>query len=186
MDSFLQVAERIEQNEGAANWIVGRQVAEWLTDFLQKIDAKLILEVGASIGYSGMWIARAVAEQGGEVVTIESHTDRRKDAVANWQEAGIDNIRLIPDHAPLCFERDTFDVVIEEVDVLFLDCIKLYYKQIFDKLADRMKSGSYILADNILSHKDALSDFVDAISVDDRFEVEILDIGTGVLQAKKL
>ena len=187
MDRFEEVIKKIEQEHKVKNyWILAKESAQWLGAFLSEGKFKKVVEVGTSVGYSTLWIARALAENGGVVVTIESNKERFAKARENFESAGVTNVMALFDHAPAVFGRQEFQDFFTDMDVLFLDCIKKYYKEIYELLANKMKIGSFIVADNIISHAKDVADFVEAINSDKRFVVEIKDIGAGVLVARKV
>jgi caffeoyl-CoA O-methyltransferase len=54
-----------------------------LYDIILKHGYKNALEIGTSIGRSGIWIAWALSKTGGKLVTIEIDRDRYEEALAN-------------------------------------------------------------------------------------------------------
>src|SRR4051812_36846645 len=50
--------------------------------------ATRILEIGTAIGYSGIWLARALPS-GGTLLTIEMNAERAQEARANFARAGV-------------------------------------------------------------------------------------------------
>ena len=66
-----------------------------------------------------------------------------------------------------------------------MDANKGEYKRYFE-LADKMLvNGGIIAADNVLSHENKVKPFVDAISNDSNYQVQILDLPAGLLLARK-
>lgn len=51
--------------------------------------ARHVLELGTAIGYSGLWLAQAVAPLEGRVTTIEANRERAEIARANFARAGF-------------------------------------------------------------------------------------------------
>ena len=52
-------------------WNVDRKSANFLNLTVKMINAKSALEIGTSNGYSAIWIAKALRETGGRLITIE-------------------------------------------------------------------------------------------------------------------
>ena len=53
-----------------AYWNISRENAVFLSSLLKAMGAKRVLEVGTSNGYSALWFAEAVQQNGGEVITL--------------------------------------------------------------------------------------------------------------------
>ncbi|UCG89309.1 MAG: class I SAM-dependent methyltransferase, partial [Gemmatimonadota bacterium] len=47
------------------------------------------LEIGTSTGHSAIWIAWALSKTGGKLITIEIDERRYREALANFEEAGL-------------------------------------------------------------------------------------------------
>ncbi len=60
-----------------------------LKDLVLKRGYTRALEVGTSTGYSGIWIAWALAHTGGKLLTVEIDGDRYRQAVKNFAAAGL-------------------------------------------------------------------------------------------------
>ena len=166
-------------------WNIDTDGGEFLCDLIKKNNRNNILEIGSSNGYSAILMA-SVLKEGGKILTIESHKERNKQALENIKAAGLESvITALPDHAPLCFSRDSFPK--KKFDFVFLDCIKKYYGPSMDVLfPEFLEEDIIIVADNMLSHVEASQNLVDWFENNkDIFIYKIHDIGTGMLVAKK-
>lgn len=189
LESLEKVMVSIEQGAGPENWVISRETGQWLEDFLVPLGVSRILEIGGSIGYSALWFARIALQssEGAFVCSVESHAERRSTARDHFDKAGVSEVvEICEDHAPLVFLEGRFPHSLEGFDVIFLDCIKHYYLPCFEVFCGVMKKGSILIADNILSHPEPVQDFIAAVKADDRFEVSIRDVGTGLLVARRL
>ncbi|RKD23946.1 methyltransferase [Ammoniphilus oxalaticus] len=104
---------------------------------------KKILEIGAAIGYSTIWLAQAAPEA--KITTIEIDQERSQRALLNFKEAGIcDRVELVV--------GDAGDGLPEELrfDCLFLDAAKGQYKNYIDLYLPQLEVGGIIICDNIL------------------------------------
>ena len=121
--------------------------------------AKTILEIGAASGYSGIWLGLGARETGGRVVAIEYDPQRAKEAAANVQAAGLDDVvRVVHGDA---FEKipalpGTFDLV-------FLDAWKPDYRRFFDLVFPRLAPGGVFAAHNVVNKAGEMKPFLDAI-----------------------
>jgi predicted O-methyltransferase YrrM len=184
----LDAAARLHGKKDEQFWIVSDEVGRLLNAKAKEIKARYILEIGTSIGYSTMFFAEAVAPEKGKVYTIESNRERATIAREHIEASGLaPYIHLTRNHAPehIPFQDpDTGNSLEGKIDILFLDCIKMYYLRCFEAAEPLLRPGSLVIADNILSHPEPLADFVKKIQSDPSIESEIIDIGTGLLIAK--
>src|SRR5512137_3049842 len=60
-----------------------------LHDLVVKGGYKRALEIGTSTGRSGIWIAWALSKTGGKLITVDIDEGRHREAVRNFQEAGV-------------------------------------------------------------------------------------------------
>ncbi len=112
-----------------------------------------VLEIGGSRGYSGIWLGAGARHLGGRVLSLE----RDPEAVERWRrnvaDAGLEGwaeVREGDAHETLASLFDVFDVV-------FLDAEKEDYEALFALARRRVEPGGLIVADNVLSHEDALA-----------------------------
>jgi len=171
----LDSIEKQSQEEGNPCWIISHKTGEFLRNLIIERDIKKVLEIGTSIGYSGLWLASGLRKTGGKLYTVESKKERFDVAAANFAEAGVEDIvQQLFGHAP--------DVEIPDmIDMLFLDATKFEYKYYLSTYVFHMRKGGIIVADNAISHKDALSDYYKLVVDSDQFKTELLKIGTGLL-----
>ena len=62
---------------------------QYLYDLIIERGFTRALEVGTSTGHSGIWIAWALSKTGGKLITIEIDERRHREAVANFEAAGL-------------------------------------------------------------------------------------------------
>jgi predicted O-methyltransferase YrrM len=117
-----------------------------------------VLEVGASHGYSSIWIGAGVRYLGGRVVSIE----RNPETAAKWREnvrdAGLEDwVELLEGDAEELLPQ------IEDIfDVVFLDAEHTDYERHFVLVRQMLEPGGLVVADNVLSHRDELESYVRA------------------------
>jgi predicted O-methyltransferase YrrM len=113
------------------------------------VGARRILEIGALAGYSTIWLARALPV-GGRLVTLEAEPKHADIAIANIAHAGLsDRVSVVVGPA-----RDTLPGVMaaeaEPFDLVFIDADKVSYPVYLDLVMQKVRSGSLILADNVV------------------------------------
>jgi predicted O-methyltransferase YrrM len=121
-----------------------------------------VLEIGGSRGYSTIWLAAGVRNLGGRVLSLE-HDPRKIEAWRrNIAEAGLD------EWAELA-AGDAFETLarIDDVfDVVFIDAEKDDYEALFALAREKVEPGALVVADNVLSHAEALAAYSAARQAD--------------------
>ena len=113
--------------------------------------AKRILEIGLLGGYSTIFFARAVGENG-SVVSLELSQAHAEIARKNLQRAGLHQrveIRLGPALESL---QKMIDSKEPPFDFVFIDADKDNYPKYFDAIMRLVRSGSVIVGDNVVKH----------------------------------
>jgi predicted O-methyltransferase YrrM len=113
------------------------------------INAAKILEIGTLAGYSGIWLAQALPEQG-KMITLEINAHHAEVARENFVAAGVGDkveIRLGPagDLLPEVAKEGPFDLC-------FIDADKDGYPKYLDFALANVRSGGLIIADNADAH----------------------------------
>ncbi len=147
-DNLLKELEAEANNQEIP--IIGPLVGELLYILARATGAVSILELGTATGYSGIYLARAAAENGGQLVTIEWSAQMAERARANFQKAGVSNVvDIMTGDAQAILEtlRGPFDFA-------FLDVDKEFYVKVLPGLNAVMKKCGLLVADNV-GFKDA-------------------------------
>jgi predicted O-methyltransferase YrrM len=121
-----------------------------------------ILEIGASRGYSSIWLAAGARVLGGRLTSLEHDPVKCEAWRANVTQAGLDEwADLVEGDAfeTLQATRDTFDLV-------FLDAEKDDYEALFGLARRLLEPGALVVADNVLSHAETLGDYSAARQAD--------------------
>ena len=134
---------------------------------------KNILEVGACIGYSTIWLADASKSHNGKITTIEISNENARIALENIKEANLANIILIQGNA--LKEIPKFN---EKFDFLFLDAIKSDYINYFKLIENNLTENAIIVADNAIMFKDKMKDYLEYVR--NKYQSVLIPIGTGV------
>ncbi len=125
--------------------IVGPIVGRWLHQLAHMIGARRIFEMGSAIGYSTIWLALAVPEDGIVYYTDSDPTNARE-ALRYFRRAGVaDRIRILVGDA-----LELLDQVEGEFDLIFNDVDKHQYPDVFRKAVPRLRRGGLLVADNVL------------------------------------
>lgn len=165
-----------------------------LLQFLcQMLKPKRVLEIGTYTGFASICIARGLPE-GGRLVTIEADEEYEGVIRRYLSKARVENrVALMIGDAKTVIPTlpDTFDLV-------FVDADKISYSKYFDLVIDKVASGGFILADNVLwdgkvlnvqaKERDtqALQAFNDKVQNDSRVENVLLPIRDGLMMIRKI
>ncbi|TMB44447.1 MAG: O-methyltransferase [Chloroflexi bacterium] len=128
----------VETHEGALLYLLVRIAG-----------AKRLLELGAAIGYSGIWLLRGT--EGGSLTTYEVDHKRAERARANFSEAGLGKQAMV-------LEEDAVNGLQKlegKFDVCFIDLLNSFpsedvTRQVFDLCMERLDAGALLMADNAL------------------------------------
>ncbi|MDO7610554.1 MAG: O-methyltransferase [Crocinitomicaceae bacterium] len=156
------------------------------------ISPNRILEIGTYTGYSALCLAEGLMEDG-KLYTIDINEELEDRVRQYFLESKYNQqIDLIIGDALNLIPR-----LNESWDIVFIDADKKNYTKYFNMVVASVKSGGYIIADNVLwsgkvvekDHLDedtlALRVFNDTLSKDPRFEVVLLPVRDGLLIARK-
>jgi predicted O-methyltransferase YrrM len=157
------------------------------------IQPEKVLEIGTYTGYSALCLAEGLKEKG-HLTTIDVN-EELEDFVASYiEKAGMgDRItQLIGDAI------DIIPTLDEQFDIVFIDADKKNYCNYYDLVFDKVKSGGYIIADNVLWSGKVLEDYDSLdretkilmdynrkIHEDERVQEVLLPIRDGIMIARK-
>ena len=133
---------------------ISKNIGMFYNIMLKSINAKKILEIGMSVGYSGLWFADAVmssTQSGGQIITIDREKFKIDKATQNFEEAGVSSLIKIKEGEA----RKILHEIKEEFgenyfDFIFIDADKESYIEYFDLCLPLVRKGGIIGADNIL------------------------------------
>ncbi len=132
---------------------IGRNTGIFYNILLKSKDAKKILEIGMSAGYSTIWFAEAISKKtGGKIITIDQDKKKIERAKRNFEDAGLSDLIDIRhgDALEVLLDIKNESNSSESFDFVFIDADKERYIQYFDVILPMVKPGGLIGADNIL------------------------------------
>jgi caffeoyl-CoA O-methyltransferase len=176
----LEEEDAREREEGVPREQRARQVARSTGQFLFSLVAPQtgceVLEIGGSRGYSTIWLAAGVRYLGGRVLSLE-HDPAKVDAWRrNVADAGLEQwAQLVPGDA---FE--TLPAIDDVFDLVFLDAEKEQYEDLFQLARGKLEPAALVVADNVLSHADALGEYSRARQSDTTLESVTVPLDRGL------
>jgi len=131
---------------------ITKETGELLNMILRLKNAKNMLEVGMSTGYSTIWCAESISEQSGMIITIEKNPSKIKRAKENFQKAGIDGIITIKEGMAMQIlkELNLQQKYKDFFDFVLIDADKENVIQYFDLILPMVSVGGVIVTDNML------------------------------------
>lgn len=174
---------KVLQERGEQYWNIAEPSAVFLNMLVRILNAKNVLEVGTSNGWSGLYLCDALADTQGKLYTIESHKARFEFAEQNFKKADVsDIVTQIKGHAPE-IALEFFGNDKPKFDLILIDATKEETISYFETFKPFCREGTVIVVDNVNSHKDALSKFLQYIKDREDIKSVKLDIGAGLLVA---
>jgi predicted O-methyltransferase YrrM len=159
------------------------EVGEFLLTLALAIDAKTIVEVGTSAGYSSMFLGLAARRTGGRVTTFEVAPEKVALARRSHADAGMDDVIEIRHEDGVAGLASFAD---GSTDLVFLDAEKDLYDLMLDDAIRILRPAGLLVADNLISHEQALAGFRDRALADSRLSGLVVPIGRGELVAVRV
>lgn len=193
LDAVLQEIETgTLTNHPHAHMLSGQVQGKVLEFFSKMIAPKRILEIGTFTGFSALCLAKGLTEDG-KLVTLELRTADAETARAYIAKAGMESqINVL--------EGDAMEIIPtlqESWDLVFIDADKVNYINYYELTLPLVKSGGWILADNVFFHGEVMEEnirgknakaiqaFNEHVKNDIRVEQAMLTIRDGLLLIQK-
>lgn len=176
---------------------IGPDQGQFMQLLVQVLGARKTLEVGVFTGYSALWVAWGLPEDG-RIIACDINEKYTAVARRYWKEAGVDqkiDLRLGPALETLyallkANQAGTFDFA-------FIDADKTNYDNYYERALQLLRTGGLIAIDNTLwSGKvaDPNANEADTVAIrqlneklhrDERVTVSMLTVGDGLTLAMK-
>ena len=177
--------------------VIDDEVARMLQVLILASKPKRVLEIGTSIGFSTVMMAKAMKHYGGRIVTIELDEAVAEQAKLNFKRQGVDDmIEVIIGDAQVIVAglSPGFDLIFQDVGD------KALYPEMIDDCLRLLNTGGLLLAEDVLfplfefdgeysclnQMREPLDAFNRSIAKSPRFESALLPIGDGLMVAVKI
>lgn len=176
-----------------AHMLSGSTQGKLLEFISQMLHPEKILEIGTFTGFSALCLVKGLQKQG-RLHTIELRTQDAATAQLYFNESTYANsIQLHVGDA-----LQVIPTIAEEWDLVFIDADKVNYINYYELTLPRLKTGGWIIADNILFHGQVLQEeingknaqaiqaFNEHVKKDPRVEQVLLTVRDGLMLIKKI
>jgi len=127
--------------------ITERATARLLAFAVRASGARRALEIGTNIGYSALWIADALPEDG-HLTCFDVSRDLLRRAESHLARAGLGH-KVSTVLGPAL---TTLDTVPGLFDFAYIDADEMEYAQYLAKVVERLRPGGVVAVDNLLWH----------------------------------
>jgi predicted O-methyltransferase YrrM len=158
---------------------VGRAAATLMNLIIKQGEARRILEVGSSYGYSTAWLAEAARAVDGKVISLELRAAKVEYARAQLSRADL------ADYVEFRI-GDAIESLVQlpgPFDFVLLDLWKDLYVPVFDRLYPKLAPGAIIVADNMLQPETARAHaraYRERVRAAPEMSSVLLDVGNGL------
>jgi len=161
---------------------ITRDTGEFLSVLVQATNARRVIEIGTSNGYSTLWLAQAVKVVDGHVTTVELSVFKLGLAAKNFERSGINEvITQVQGDAGRLLEgapNSSFDFI-------FLDSERSEYPEWWPNIRRVLRKGGILVVDNATSHLSEMAPFVALVSADPDFATCTVPVGNGEFLATR-
>ena len=165
---------------------ISKNIGMFYDILLKSINAKNILEIGTSVGYSGLWFADAVIsnnQSNGQIITIDREKFKIDSATRNFEEAGVGSrIKIREGEARKILHEIKEEFSENYFDFIFIDADKESYIEYFDLCLPLVRKGGIIAADNILFPErlnDMMADYLSHVRSNPNVQTVTVPIDNG-------
>lgn len=175
------------------NMVSGKVQGKFLQMIVKMLKPEKILEIGTFTGYSAVAMGLALPENS-KLITIDNNEEIETMAKGFFKEAGLDKkiTMMIGDAVKIIPGLEM------EFDLVFIDADKEQYIDYYKTVFPKVKSGGFILADNVLwggkvlepltktdKETQGIKDFNKMVNNDQRVEKVMLSIRDGLYLIRK-
>ncbi|MFN8236579.1 MAG: O-methyltransferase [Chitinophagales bacterium] len=169
----------------------GKVQGQFLKFISRMLQPRRVLEIGTYTGYAAICLSDGLTDDG-KLFTIDINEELGELVRTYIDKAGLSD-KIIP---IIGDAREEITKLDETFDLVFIDADKQNYSNYYDLVIDKVRSGGFILADNVLwsgriidekKDKDTqkLAEFNTKVQQDNRVENVIISIRDGIMMARK-
>ena len=190
-DALQQLNRKTQTDVLMPQMLSGKVQGQFLQMISHALQPNRVLEIGTYTGYSAICLAAGLQENG-KLFTIDINEELESIVKTHVEKAGLQHkiVQIIGD------ATQEINKLNETFDLVFIDADKQNYSLYYDLVIDKVRTGGFILADNVLwsgkiidekKDKDTqkLAEFNDKIQQDNRVENVIVSMRDGIMMMRK-
>ncbi len=182
LERFGRANDEVHAERAQRMLNITRDTGEFLGVLVRATQARRILEIGTSNGYSTLWLAEAAQGIGGSVTTVELSDSKIQLARSTFARSGLaSHIHLLHEDAVRVLDRSETGVY----DLVFLDSERPEYPGWWPQIRRVMRPGGLLVVDNATSHAEQMAPFMDLVKADPAFTTCLATVGNGEFMAVK-
>ena len=182
LEEFGRANDARETDHARRMLNITRDTGEFLLLLARAVEARRILEIGTANGYSTLWLAYAVQQFDGQVITIEKSATKADLARENFERVSM--VPWIKQH-----RGDATDFLKQQADksfgLVFLDSDRAEYVGWWNDLQRVLALGGLLVVDNAVSHAHELAEFVQLVKQTPNYLTSLVPVGNGEFIALK-
>ena len=188
-----QILDETNATHSHANMISGAVQGKFLQMISLMVKPMKVLEIGTFTGFSALCLAVGL-QQGGEIHTLEIREEDAETAQNNFNKSAFNKqIKLHIGNAKKIIPTLEF-----EWDLIFIDADKVSYIDYYELTLPKLKTGGFIIADNVLFHGQVLEEningknaiainaFNEHVAADNKTEQVLLSVRDGISIIRKV
>lgn len=188
-----ELVRRTHLSFTSAGMLSGPLQGRLLQFLCQMMNAKKVLEVGTFTGYSSIYMARGLADDG-ILYTVDNNPEIEEIVSEFISRAGLDDKIVAMQGNAL----DIIPTLDGSFDLVFIDADKENYINYYELCFDKVKQGGFIIADNVLWYGRVLGErvytdketkgivaFNNLVKDDNRVENLLLPVRDGLMILRK-
>jgi predicted O-methyltransferase YrrM len=156
-DQVLADTLQMLQDENIENASVSANQGKFLQVMAAACQAKRILELGTLGGYSTIWMARALPDDG-TLISIEYNPHHAQVAQKNIRKAGLENKVTLKTGKALDILPEMIADQEAPFDLIFIDADKPPYTEYFKYALQLSRPGTMIICDNVIRNGKVLNE----------------------------
>ncbi|WP_426441901.1 O-methyltransferase [Bradyrhizobium genosp. P] len=158
---------------------IGPDAGRLLNLIIRSSQARTILELGTSYGYSTIFFAEAARACQGKVISVDINADKQRYANEHLTAAGLDSfVEFVTGDA-----REVVASLPGPFDFVLIDLWKDLYVPCFDLVHPKLSEGAFVAADNILHpefFRAEMTAYRQHVQRQAGFESILLPVGNGI------